>query len=118
MITKRIRKILELSFLIAVRQTWQLICNLYNLIREPFLTLNNIIKIKDKSQIFLIAGTAIMPIIGYITARVIWDMYKYGSVLKSVGLIFAVTMIIETVIFLYLGYWTIKVLMKKQIDRE
>lgn len=112
MIKKRFKKIFKISILIGIRQIWKLLCNLYHMVQEPFLTLKTLIKVKDKSQIFLISLTAIMPVILYITARILWDVYKYGQILNSVGTIFMIITIIELMIFGYLGYWILKVIKK------
>jgi uncharacterized membrane protein YwzB len=113
MIKKRIKKIFKLSILIFFRQAWKLLCNIYHLLTEPFWTIKNLIKEKDKSQIFLLTGTIFMPILAYISARIIWDMHKYGFMVNSVGTIFAIVMIVETLIFLYLGFWTFQAFKKK-----
>jgi hypothetical protein len=114
MIKKRIKKIKELMFLIIVRQIWKLLCNLYNIIEQPFLALKKlIIKDRDKSQMFLVAVIMIMPAIFYISARVFWDNYKYGFVLNSVGRVFLIISIIEMVIFGYLGFWIWKIFKNK-----
>lgn len=114
MIKKRIKKIGDLIFLIIVRQVWKLLCNLYNIIEQPFLTLKKmIIKDKDKSQIFLVALMVIMPAIFYISARIVWDNYNYGFVLNSVGRVFLIISIIEIIMFGYLGFWIWKIFKKK-----
>lgn len=114
MIKKRIKKINQLIFLIAVRQTWKLLCNLYNIIEQPFLALKTlIIKDRDKSQMFLVGIMAIIPIIFYISARIVWDNYKYGFIPASVGRVFLVISIIEIIVFGYLGFWVWKIFRKK-----
>ncbi|MDD4785257.1 MAG: hypothetical protein PHH12_02270 [Candidatus Shapirobacteria bacterium] len=113
MIKKRVKKIGELMFLITIRQSWKLICNLYNIIREPFLALKKlIIKDKDKSQIFLVGLMAIMPAIFYISARIVWDNYNYGYIPASVGKIFLIIFVIEIMILGYLGFWIWKIFRK------
>lgn len=114
MIKKRIKKIGELFFLITVRQVWKLLCNLYNIIQQPFLALKTIIiKDQDKSQIFLVGMIMVMPILFYVTARVVWDRYRYGFVLNSVGGVFLIISIIELIIFGYFGFWVWKIFRKK-----
>lgn len=113
MIKKRIKKIFNLSILIFFRQTWKLISNIYHLLNEPFLTIKKLIEERDKSQIFLLTATIFMPILAYISARVIWDMHKYGFMVNSVGTVFGAVMTIEAAIFLYLGYWTYQAFKKK-----
>lgn len=113
MIKKRVKKIGELMFLISVRQSWKLICNLYNIVREPFFSLKKlIIKDKDKSQMFLVGLMAIMPAIFYVSARVVWDYYRYGYIPTSVGKIFLIISVIEIFIFGYLGFWIWKIFRK------
>lgn len=115
MIKNRIKKIFKLIELIIARQLWKLSSNLYHLITQPFLTLKNlVIKDKDKSQIFLIIVVTIMPIASYIGARIIWDNYKYGAISKSVGNIFLIVLIIEAVIWFYLGFWLWKIFIKRR----
>jgi hypothetical protein len=114
MIKKRVKKIAKLTFLIGVRQIWKLLCNIYHLLTEPFLTLKRLKKTRDKSQIFLISLTAISPIILYISARVVWDFYRYKSVLPSVGKLFEVIFVMEIIIFSYLFYWVFQLIKKKK----
>ncbi len=115
MIKSRIKKIFKLIELIIARQLWKLSSNLYHIITQPFLTLKTlIIKDKDKSQIFLIMVVTIMPIIAYVGARVVWDNYKYGLISKSVGNIFLIVLIIEAIIWSYLGFWLWKIFKKSR----
>lgn len=113
MISKRIKKIYKLSVLIAVRQIWKLTENLYHLFNQPFLTIKNLAKTRDKSQIFLVTMMAIMPIIMYVSARFFWDYYRFKHVLPAVGGFFKAVILIELGVFLYLGYWTFKVFKKE-----
>ncbi|MEI8067553.1 MAG: hypothetical protein WCG91_01190 [Candidatus Shapirobacteria bacterium] len=113
MIKKRFRKIFRLTILIAARQIWKLLCNLYQLLNQPFLTIKTLLKERDKSQIFLLSLMAIMPAIFYVSARLVWDRYRYGFVLNSVGMVFLVVSTIELIIFTYLGFWLFKCLFKK-----
>jgi hypothetical protein len=110
MIKKRVKKIAKLSILVGVRQAWNLLCNLYLLSYQPFLTLRTVIESKDRIQQAALFFTAVSPAIFYVTARVVWDNYKYGRILNSVGQVFAVVFIIELIIFSYLLYWLIKVI--------
>ena len=109
MIKKRIKKIGEITILIAVRQFWKLGENVYRLFRQPLLTIKTLIKERDKSQIFLLFIMAIFPIILYILARIIWDLKFYGSLVNAVGLTFIATMIVEIAIFTFFGYWLLKI---------
>jgi hypothetical protein len=110
---KRIKKIFKLTVLIAARQIWKLLCNLYHLITEPFLTLKNLIKERDKSQIFLITIFFLMPILAYFIARIVWDYYRYGLLINDVGMFFSIAIIIQIILLLYLGYWVLKVMKTK-----
>jgi hypothetical protein len=114
MIVKRIKKINKLVFLIAVRQIWKLLCNLYNIIEQPFLALKTlIVKDKDKSQMFLVGIFFLMPILTYLAARIVWDYHRYGLVLNGVGMVFLMAIIIQILFLLYLGYWVWRVIRKK-----
>lgn len=113
MIKKRIKKISKLVALISVRQGWKLGENLYRLINNPFLMLKNLKKDKDKSQIFLITLTLLMPIIFYLTARIVWDYSRYGLIMSGVGNFFKIMMVIQILFLTYLGYWIAKVIVKK-----
>ena len=113
MIRERFKNILGLTILIFFRQIWKLLCNLYHLVDDPFLTLKKLKADRDKSQIFLLVLTAIFPFIFYGAARIFWDYYKYGFILNSVGKFFLVTVIIEVFIFSYLSFWLYKIYEKK-----
>ena len=113
MIRKRIKRIYKLSVLIAVRQIWKLSENLYHLINQPFLTIKKLIKTKDKSQIFLLLTIITGPIIVYIGARIIWDYYRFGLIIKGVGMFFLIASGIEFFLLTYLGYWLLKVIKNK-----
>lgn len=110
MIKKRIKNIIWLTILIAARQIWKLMCNLYHLITEPFVTLKLLIKDRDKSQIFLIGMIFLLPIIAYLLARIGWDYYRYGFIIEDFGLFFVIAIAIQAGLFLYLGYWVLKVI--------
>ena len=113
MITKRIKRIFKLTVLIAARQIWKLLCNLYHLISEPFLTLKRLIKERDKSQFFLIGLVFLMPIISYFLARIVWDYYRYGLIVKDEGVFFSVSLIVEIILLMYLGFWILRVMKRK-----
>ena len=112
MIKKRFKNIFKLTILIVARQVWKLLCNLYHLVTEPFVTLRILIKERDKSQIFLIGMIFLMPIIVYFLARIVWDYYRYGLIIDGVGLFFTMAIIIQAGLFLYLGFWVLKVIKK------
>lgn len=112
MMKKRFKNILKLTVLIAARQIWKLLCNLYHLIQEPFVTLRLLIKERDRSQIFLISMIFLLPIIAYFLARIAWDYYRYGFIVDSVGMFFVISITIQIILLLYLGYWVLKVIKK------
>lgn len=114
MIIKRIKKISKLVFLISVRQIWKLLCNLYHMVEEPFLTFKKlIVKDRDKSQMFLVGLFFLMPFIAYFMARVIWDHYRFGTVINGVGMFFLITGVAEVFLLTYLIYWILKVTRSK-----
>jgi len=116
MIKKRVKKISRLAVLIGIRQIWGLLCNLYLLIYQPFLTLRTIKGKRDKSQFVLVSGAAIMPVVIYVIARMCWDYFRYGRILEGVGIVFAMTVLTEGLIFSYLLYWTGRVIWKNHND--
>ena len=113
MMKKRIKNIFKLTVLIAARQIWKLLCNLYHLITEPFVTLKLLIRDRDKSQIFLISMIFLMPIIAYFLARIGWDFYRYGFIIDGVGMFFTMAIIVQASLLLYLGFWVLKVIKQK-----
>jgi len=113
MIKKRIKKIFKLIILITARQGWKLLCNLYHLITEPLLAIKILIKEKDKSQIFLLTLVFLMPVIAYFMARIIWDYYRYKLIVNDVGMFFVMAIIVQIILLLYLGYWALKVISKR-----
>jgi len=113
MIKKRIKNIIKLTGLITVRQGWKLGENLYHLVREPVLTIKTLIKDKDKSQIFLLTIFFLAPILSYVGARIVWDYYKYGLVIGTVGRIFIIVAMIQLVLMGYLAYWLTRVIQKR-----
>lgn len=111
------KKIIKLSGLLVVREVWGLLCNLYLLIYQPFLTLRTIKANKDKSQTGLIIMVALLPLIAYSVARLITDYLWYGTLLNSVGIVFSTVLLIELFVFGYLFYWTVMVLIKNRKSR-
>ena len=114
MMKERIKKINKLVKLIVVRQLWKLADNLYKIITQPFLALKTlVIKEKDKSQMFLVGVVISMPILLYSVARVIWDYYRYGLVIKGVGMFFMIAAGVEIIFLGYVGFWLWKVVKNK-----
>ena len=113
MTEKRVKKLFKLGTLLSVRQGYFLGRNLYELLREPYLTLKELREKKDKSQIFLISLTALTPLFWYMIARVIYDLIRHGSLIMITGKGFQIALLVQGLILLYLGYWTIKVLRSK-----
>jgi hypothetical protein len=108
MIKKRVKKIFKLTILIAARQVWKLLCNIYHLITEPISTIRLLIKQRDKSQIFLIIFVFLIPIISYFLARIVWDYYRYGLVIMGLGGFFIAAITVQILLLWYLGYWVLK----------
>jgi hypothetical protein len=108
MIIKRIKKISKIFFLILVRQAWLFLSNCYNLIFQPDVTLRKIST--DKSQKLLLTIMVLMPSISYIGARILWDYYKYGGLINSVGKVFVIVLLTQVIIFSYLIYWLLRVI--------
>jgi len=113
MIERRIKNLLKLSGLIGIRQGYFLGRNWYELMREPYLTIKTLKESRDKSQIFLISLTALTPLFLYLVARVIYDLVRFGSLIVVTGNGFWTAILMQILILLYLGYWTIKVLGEK-----
>lgn len=81
--------------------------------REPYLTIKALKESRDKSQIFLISLTALAPLFIYIIARIIYDLIRYHSLLVVTGGVFKLAVLVQGLILVYLGYWTIKVWQEK-----
>ena len=113
MIKKRVKNLFRLSSLIGIRQGYFLGRNWYELMREPYLTLNSLKESRDKSQIFLISLTALTPLFSYIIARIVYDLIRHGSLIMITGRGFQIAILTQGLILIYLGYWTIKVFEKK-----
>ncbi len=113
MTEKRVKKLFKLGTLLSVRQGYFLGRNLYELLREPYLTLKELREKKDKSQIFLISLTALSPLLVYLFLRIIYDLIKHGSLLLITGPVFRLIVSLEVLIFAYLSYWSLIVLKEK-----
>lgn len=113
MIRKRVKKLFKLTSLISIRQGYFLGRNWYELMREPYLTIKALKESRDKSQIFLISLTALAPLFVYIVARVIYDLIRYHSLLVVTGGVFKLAVLVQGIILIYLGYWTVKVWQEK-----
>ena len=113
MIRKRIKNLFRLTGLISVRQGYFLGRNWYELMREPYLTIKALKESQDKSQIFLITLSAFSPLFLYVILRIIYDLIKYHSLLIVTGSIFKLAILIQALILVYLGYWTLKVFNEK-----
>jgi hypothetical protein len=117
MIEKRLKKLWKLSVLIGIRQLYFLGRNLYLLAYQPYLTLKVLKDQRDKSQLALLAVTAITPTIVYILARIIWDLISYHRILWLTGKVFLTAAGIQTVVLLYLGFWVWRVIKgEKNVD--
>lgn len=112
MIRKRIKKIGKLMGLISIRQGWKLGVNIYQLIQEPYLTLETIREEKDKSQIALLILTILSPALVYSGVRIAWDWLLFGRIIYTTGIVFSVAATIQLIFLLYIGYWSWKVIKK------
>ncbi len=72
-----------------------------------------LIKERDKSQIFLIIMVVLAPITAYFLARIVWDYYRYGLVVRDVGMFFGMSVSFEILVFSYLGFWIIRTVKRK-----
>jgi hypothetical protein len=113
MIRKRVKKLFKLTALISVRQGYFLGRNWYELMREPYVTIKALKKSRDKSQIFLITLSTFSPLFLYVILRIVYDLIKYHSLLIVTGDIFKMAILIQALILVYLGYWTLKVFNEK-----
>jgi len=95
--------------LIAIRQAYFLGDNIYQLYYSPYLTIKKLKDSRDKSQILLILLAGLTPVILYIVGRIIWDLFRYGELMAVTGNVFVIMGLIQLVVILYLGYWTLKV---------
>jgi len=111
--TKRINNLLKLSLLIGVRQGYKLSRNCYELFYEPEITIRELVDDCDKSQIFLIFLTALTPLFLYLIFRVILDLVKFGNIAAIYGTGLNFVLFLQSLIFIYFGYFILKVFLKK-----
>ena len=111
------RKILKLSFLVAVREIYELLANLWGLIFRPYLTLKKIKAKKDLSQTALILLSLISPFFIALCLSLIYlALKKWLNVSPPSFLVFLLKLAdIGGVTFLligiaYLAFWTRQVL--------
>ncbi len=102
-------KILRLGGLIGVRQGYKLSRNWYQIYYQPALVIRELRESRDKSQIFLIVTTAMAPLFLYVAARVIYDLWKYRSLVLITGKGLDLVMGLEAIIGSYLLFWILKV---------
>ena len=76
---------------------------------QPYLTLKELWEKRDKSQMLLMAVTALTPAMVYIIARIIWDLIEYHRLLLVTGRIFIAAVAVQAAVLLYLGYWILEV---------
>lgn len=112
MIVKRIHNLLRLGILIGTRQGYKLGRNCYELFYEPEITIKELLEDFDKSQMLLLLATALTPLFLYLIFRTIWDLVKYGNIAAVFGMGLNFVLIIEALIFAYLGLFVVKVLRK------
>lgn len=116
---KSIKKIIKLSFLILVKETYLLIKNLLGLVYHPFLTLRLIRLNRDFSQMLLILGTGVLPtlitiglttiifLLNYAGHPYLWLNFKTIILLGN-----ALSLIIVFGFIAYLFFWTYQVIKK------
>lgn len=109
---ERIIKLGKIGFFLMIRQIWSTICNMYLLIREPFLTVRRIKVKRDKSQVMLLGLIFVSPALIYGIARIVTDWWWYRRILPSVGAVFGLTFLVEIVVFSYVFYWVYQVISK------
>jgi len=109
---EKIVKVGKLSILLIIRQVWVTFCNLYLLIREPFLTIRRIKAKRDKSQTVILGLIFVSPVLVYMVARIATDLWWYRKLLLSVGPIFELTSLVEVLVFGYVFYWVYQVISK------
>lgn len=107
-----LQKIAKILFLIFVRQFYFLGRNLYHLASQPYLTLKRVIDTRDKTQLFLLFLTSLSPSLLYFFGRLLFDYFKYRTIMHSFGSVFLTTLAIQFFIFTYLAYWLYRVLKK------
>jgi len=112
---EKIVKVGRLSVLLVIRQMWVTICNLYLLIREPFLTVRKIKAKRDKSQALILGLIFVSPALVYIVARIATDIWWYRKILPSVGPMFELTSLIEVLVLGYVCYWVYQVISKNHV---
>jgi len=113
MIKKRVKNLFRLSALLGLRQGYFLGRNWYELMREPYITIKELKESRDKSQIFLILLTSLTPLFFYVMGRIIYDLIRYHSLIIITGEVFKLAIFIQGLIFIYLGYWVVKVFQEK-----
>lgn len=110
MIIKRLRKLVKLGMLIAVRQGYFLGRNIYELYYQPYLTIKELVEKQDKSQMLLVALAAMTPAITYVLARIVYDLIKFGRLVALTGNVFLIMGMIQMLVLAYLGYWALMVI--------
>jgi len=98
-----------LGELIGVRQGYKLTRNWYQIYYEPELVIRELRETRDKSQIFLILVTALAPLFLYVVARVIYDLWKYRSIVLVTGSGLGLALGLEAIIWGYLFFWVVKI---------
>jgi len=110
-------KIIKLTFLVAVRETYELLANFWGLIFRPYLTLKRIKAKKDLSQTALIFLSLIAPFTLALCFSLIYlALKKWLSISPPSSLVFLLKLAdFSSLIFLILGlsylvFWTHQVL--------
>ena len=106
-----LKKLGKYSILLGIKESYLFSRNLLGLIFHPFKTLRAIQREKDYSQAFLIFGlpfyTFVFGVVFIVSARFLIHAPKdWGWIAKS---LLALLALLALLIFIYLGYWAIKV---------
>mgnify|MGYP000879187515 CR=1 FL=1 len=105
MTKNRIKKIIKIALILSAKQVWGWGCSVYLMTYQPYLTIKNLIEKKDTGQMLMLGLTALTPTLAYLAARGIWDKWRYGVVLDSIGPVGIGAGAIQTLIATYLAYW-------------
>lgn len=100
---------MKLGGLIGVRQSYKLARNWYQIYYEPELVIRELRETKDKSQIFLIAISALSPLFLYVITRIVYDLFNYRNLIWITGKGLGLAVGLEAIIGSYLLFWIIRV---------
>ena len=113
MIGKRLKKLITLGGLVAIREVWGLGCNLYLMTYQPRVVWKNLLEKKNRWQLRLVGGAAIWPTIGYLVARIGYDKVKYGFIQPGYGKVFWTAVGVQVLVGWFWGYWFYRTIKNK-----